>query len=80
MRRDYDINVVQLNGPAEPDSWYWKLHFKGTRINGGIADTDEHAYQDACRYRNQDETRKWNKEHVWDVETGTWIPRSALNL
>lgn len=77
---DYDIEVVPLHGPVDPESWYWKLYHNGTRINGGISDYQAEAYSSARRYRSLHDKILWQSENVWDVETGSWIPRSALNL
>ena len=36
-----------------PDGTYWKLYFEGERINGGVAECEEDAVEDAARYARQ---------------------------
>lgn len=57
MRHDigrYTIVTQLLNGPAEPEQWYWHLYRSGIRINGGISDSEEHALFEAGRNRMKD--------------------------
>lgn len=42
-RGSYVMESTRLNGPADPDLWYWTLYRDGVKINGGIADSEEQA-------------------------------------
>lgn len=40
---EYRAEYQQLNGPAEPELWYWHLFLNEEKINGGVADSRERA-------------------------------------
>ena len=54
----YEIKTKQLNGPADPELWYWHLYRDGEKINGGIANSEEEAYFFAGGNRRKD-TGEW---------------------
>lgn len=79
--RDYETVIKQLNGPAEPDTFYWHLYYKGYKINGGLVeDRIEEAEHRAEVYRLHYIRDIVMASHVWDCETTTWIPKAELNI
>ena len=79
--RDYKIIIKQINGPAEPETFYWHLYYKGRKINGGIGeDGIADAEQRAEMYRLTYTRDIVLAGHVWDEETVAWIPKAELNL
>lgn len=79
--RDYETVIKQLNGPAEPDTFYWHLYYKGLKINGGLVeDRIEEAEHRAETYRLHYIRDIVMASHVWDCETTTWIPKAELNI
>ncbi len=65
----YHIKVWPLNAR----DWYWSVHFKDERVNGGIADSYEQGKSraDNAKYgHNQD---AWRSTHYWDQETVAWV-------
>jgi hypothetical protein len=79
--RDYETEIKQLNGPTEPDRFYWHLYYKGIRINGGLVeDRIEEAEHRAESYRLSYTRDVVLAAHFWDHETATWIPKSELNI
>lgn len=78
---DYEIVIKPVNGPAEPEAFYWHLYYKGTKINGGLVEEGiEEAEHRAEMYRMSYTREVVLAAHVWDEETMTWIPKSELNL
>jgi hypothetical protein len=77
---DYEIVVNQINGPAEPDSFYWHLFYKESKVNGGLADSRKQGQERARQYRQSHTRSIVLTSHVWDLETATWIPRAELNI
>ena len=78
---DYYTEIKQINGPAEPDTFYWHLYYKGWKINGGLVESSiKEARHRAHTYQLSHIRDVILAAHVWDHETATWIPKSELNI
>lgn len=58
MFQDYTREVVETS-----EGWYWKLYFKGERINGGLQPTYRLATTVAISYMNMDDSKRWMEKH-----------------
>jgi len=80
MERGYKIVITPMNGPGEPDCFYWHLYHYGQKVNGGLVeDRIEEAQHRAETYRNNYIREVLLATHFWDSETALWIPRTELN-
>ena len=48
----YEVTTHQLS--EDPEQWYWHLFKDGEKINGGLADSEEHALYAAGANRRKD--------------------------
>lgn len=79
--QNYRTEIQRMNGPTEPDAFYWHLYYKGHKINGGLVEARrEEAQHRADTYRLSHTRDVILASHVWDHETATWIPKHELNI
>jgi hypothetical protein len=80
---DYAIDVWPLDQDftmefGETCTWYWRVAFGATRINGGLC---PNLYQGRQRAKHAIYVYEWQEfreQHVWDVENKRWYRRGEL--